>query len=168
MALSLFGLATIASLQFVAPNAGDDDTMARRLAEWADVARRIVSDPHGQDAIAALSSYLLSITRMDRGRLRVVIQRELGTTTMKKFVSTLERERIEGRIEVLLRQLKKRFGTLPATIGKKVRAARPADLDRWLDRVLDAESLTAVFARSRPATSSTPNARVTARTASRP
>lgn len=166
MALSLFGLATIASLQFMAPHAGDDDAMVRRLAEWADVARRIVSDPHGQDAITALSSYLLSITRMDRARLRVVIQRELGTTTMKKFVSTLERERIEGRIEVLLRQLRKRFGTLPAHIRKKVRAARPADLDRWLDRVLDAGSLAAVFART-SATSSTTSARVTARAASR-
>jgi len=96
MALTLFGLATIAAMQFVAPVANEEEALIPRLAEWADVARRIVSDPHGHDAVEALSSYLLSLTRLPRSRLRVVVEREFGSRTMKKFVSTLEQLRREG------------------------------------------------------------------------
>ena len=70
---------------------------------------------------------------------------------MKKFVSTLERERnegkAEGKAETLLSLLRKRFGEVPAATRKRVLAASIADLDRWVDRVLDAETLAAVFAR---------------------
>jgi predicted transposase YdaD len=119
-----------------------------------------VHDFAGRSPVRALSSYLLSSTKLSRRRLQVVIQRRFGSTAMKKFVSTLERERIEGwaqglaegrsqaKAETLLRQLQKRFGDIPAATQKRILAARTADLDRWLDRVLDAETLAAVFRRA--------------------
>src|SRR5262249_26332349 len=79
MALSLFGLATIAAQVFVAPVANDERALAARLVDWLDVLRRIGGDPGGQDAIRALSSYLLSITKLSRRRLQVVIQRQFGS-----------------------------------------------------------------------------------------
>ena len=155
MTLSLFGLATIAAQVFVAPVANDERALASRLVDWFDVFRRIVGDPGGQGAIRALSSYLLSITKLSRRRLQVVIQRQFGSTAMKKFVSTLERERIVGRAEgrsqamaeTLLRLLQKRFGDVPSAARKRILSARTADLDRWFDRAIDAETLAAVFQR---------------------
>lgn len=45
-----------------------------------------------------------------------------------------------------LRQLTKRFGSLPATIVDRVCTGTSADLDRWADAVLTAPTLDAVFA----------------------
>ncbi|HEU4417463.1 MAG TPA: DUF4351 domain-containing protein, partial [Planctomycetota bacterium] len=50
-----------------------------------------------------------------------------------------------GRADTLLRLLGKRFGTLPEGITRRIRSANAFDLDRWTDRILDAESLREVF-----------------------
>lgn len=54
--------------------------------------------------------------------------------------------KIEGRAEVLLRLLRRRFGDLPTEIAQRVTIATIPDLDRWADRILDARSLDEVFA----------------------
>jgi len=56
------------------------------------------------------------------------------------------RGQAEGRAALLLRQLGKRFGALPAAVETKVRAAGSDTLDLWAERVLDARSLDDVFA----------------------
>ena len=70
---------------------------------------------------------------------------------MKKFESTYDRitreSRAEGRADTLVRLLGKRFGALPSTITRRIRSARGSDLQRWTDRILDAESLREVFAK---------------------
>jgi hypothetical protein len=47
--------------------------------------------------------------------------------------------------EVLLRQLRRRFGALPASWIARVDKASAAELNRWADRVLTAESLAEVL-----------------------
>ena len=51
----------------------------------------------------------------------------------------------EGERKLLLRLLRARFGELPATVTARVEAAEEADLERWGERVLAADSLAAVF-----------------------
>jgi len=66
--------------------------------------------------------------------------------------------KIEGRLEgareqqiaTLLRLLSRRFGTLPHSIEPRLRRATEAQLDAWLDRVIDAPSLEAVLLDSVP------------------
>ena len=53
-----------------------------------------------------------------------------------------------GKAEGLTRLLERRFGSLPGTARDRIAAAGPGELDSWLDRVLDADSLDAVFGRS--------------------
>jgi hypothetical protein len=73
---------------------------------------------------------------------------------MKKFVSTYDRAvqegeargKAEGKAELLLRLLQKRFGRVPAATTKRVLTAKPADLDRWAESILEAELLQDVFA----------------------
>jgi hypothetical protein len=67
MALSLQGLWTVAALQFLAPFGEDDQAFARALAEWADVARRILVAPSGQEAWDAVTSYILKVTKRAGG-----------------------------------------------------------------------------------------------------
>ncbi len=50
-----------------------------------------------------------------------------------------------GKSETLARQLKRRFGPLPDKIQAHIAAATLEQLDRWLDAVLDAPTLGAVF-----------------------
>ncbi|MBF0624819.1 MAG: Rpn family recombination-promoting nuclease/putative transposase [Magnetococcales bacterium] len=53
--------------------------------------------------------------------------------------------RQEGEARLLLRQLRRRFGDLPAWVTDKVRTAPLSDLESWGDRIMDAGSLDEVF-----------------------
>ena len=61
----------------------------------------------------------------------------------------LEQKHREGRREggalLLLRQLHRRFGSLPAEVTKKVHSANQSTLETWGDRVLDARVLDDIF-----------------------
>ena len=52
----------------------------------------------------------------------------------------------EGKAETLLRQLMLRFGAVPDGVRARVRAAGGSDLNAWLDAILEAPDLEAVFA----------------------
>jgi predicted transposase YdaD len=54
--------------------------------------------------------------------------------------------RREGEAEVLLRQLRLRFGALPEDVTARLKAADAETLLRWSERVLSASTLDAVFA----------------------
>jgi hypothetical protein len=60
-----------------------------------------------------------------------------------------QRGREEGRQEdeakVLLRLLERRFGSVPDPVGDRIASADVADLDQWIMRVLDADSIEEVL-----------------------
>jgi predicted transposase YdaD len=53
----------------------------------------------------------------------------------------------EGKAETLLRLLDRRFHSVPEPYHAQVLAADVEQLDTWIDAVLDAESIDAVFGR---------------------
>ena len=53
--------------------------------------------------------------------------------------------RAEGKAEVLLRLLRRRFQSLPSEVEDRVRTADSDHLDEWTDRFLDARTLSDVF-----------------------
>ena len=53
--------------------------------------------------------------------------------------------RKEERRNVLLKQLRVRFGELPEAAVARVNAAHPAELDLWVERVITAPSLAEVL-----------------------
>ena len=53
----------------------------------------------------------------------------------------------QGERMVLLRLLASRFGPVPQRVARRVERARPAQLERWLERILTAKSLNQVFAK---------------------
>jgi hypothetical protein len=62
----------------------------------------------------------------------------------------LERGRAEGEARglarMLRRQLRMKFGNLPSSMDERISIATTEQLETWVDRVLAAESLAAVFA----------------------
>ena len=86
-------------------------------------------------------------------RLRNLLARQFGRKEAEKMLTTAERLRTEGRAEgrtegkreVLLQQLRQRFGRVPAVTVARVGKAGASELDTWLSRVLTAESLDEVL-----------------------
>lgn len=52
-----------------------------------------------------------------------------------------------GEAKALRRLLQKRFGPLPEALLARVHSASVDELEQWLDRALDADSLAEVFSR---------------------
>ena len=57
--------------------------------------------------------------------------------------------RAEGERAVLSRQLRRRFGRLPAETAERLKQAAEGDLEAWADKVLDAGTLDDVFGTTR-------------------
>ena len=53
--------------------------------------------------------------------------------------------RLEGQVALLRRQLTRRFGPLPEWAEARLTEAELTQLEAWADRVLDADTLEAVF-----------------------
>jgi flagellar biosynthesis/type III secretory pathway protein FliH len=52
---------------------------------------------------------------------------------------------LKGEALFLKRQLRKRFGTLPEWVENKLNQASSAQLEQWVETILDAQTLDAVF-----------------------
>jgi len=117
--------------------------------------------PLGSDATDALGFYALAVTDVDPATLAATFTRLLHRPE-DTIMSTLERTyqkgrneghrdghregQTQGKAESLLRLLRRRFGPLPDGIAERLTSATSQNLDRWTDRVLDAATLTELFA----------------------
>ena len=57
--------------------------------------------------------------------------------------------RVEGRADLLLRQLQLRFGPISAEIEARVQAASAADVEAWGEHIFEARSLDDLFRKRR-------------------
>lgn len=65
---------------------------------------------------------------------------------MESLMGTMAEALIErGKAEGLTRIMERRFGPLSQTVRDRITVAGPEELDAWLDRVLDADNLEAMF-----------------------
>jgi hypothetical protein len=95
-----------------------------------------------KDALDRLSADPEARERAERRELELKLY-EYGIATIRA------EERIEGRAEgkqqTLLRLLALKFGDLPSAVQARAAAASESELDLWLERLLFAETLEAVF-----------------------
>jgi hypothetical protein len=100
-------------------------------------ARRVM--PEHKERIMTIAQELREEGRRDglrAGRKKGLVEGE------KKGLAEGEKK---GRVKALLRILGRRFGPVPKTIRARVMAAKPSELDAWLDRSIDAPTPEAVF-----------------------
>jgi hypothetical protein len=124
-----------------------------RLPAWGSVLCEAF-DTGGAERIFPFLVYTTKVHRYtDPDTIRKRITAVLGPereNAMQTFYEMVVQEGFDkglatGRA-MLLRQLSRRFGTVPEPIAARVAAATPPELERWSDRVLDATSLDDVFA----------------------
>ena len=111
----------------------------------------------GQARLKLLITYMFEVIgRMNRDELHAKI-RTLGTGSEKVTMTIAQWLRKEGRkegrrqerIDIIRRQLILKFRRLDAVHEARLRAATPGELERYIERVLTADSLAAVFENQR-------------------
>jgi predicted transposase/invertase (TIGR01784 family) len=136
-------------------DARDADRLLDNLVYWGAAFREASLTASGIRSLASLLRYLALVTphsqlQAFRGKLRAALApkaEELAMTIAEQLRAEGRIEgRAEGRADVLRRQLAIKFGAVDVEHEARIRAATPDQLDRFLDRVLITDTLTAVFA----------------------
>ncbi|MBK7675276.1 MAG: Rpn family recombination-promoting nuclease/putative transposase [Candidatus Accumulibacter sp.] len=135
------------------------DELRERLPEILGLLRDLAQSSKGLDYVRTLLRYLAqaaSIDRLSGDQLRQAVTQTLsgGDELMLTIAEQWEQQATERGIEKgieqgearLLKQLLTwRFGSLPAWAEARLAGAEPARLETWAKRVLDAQTLDAVF-----------------------
>ncbi|MFO0570829.1 MAG: DUF4351 domain-containing protein, partial [Polyangiaceae bacterium] len=123
------------------------------LERWLDAMDKVLEAPNGVAALGAVLRYVLEASETSPEELRELTKR-LGPKAEEAFMTGAQiltaaaraEGKAEGKADVLLRQLRLKFGPLPESAEARVRSAAVADLDRWVDRVITATTLESVLA----------------------
>lgn len=140
------------------------DEVPRCFERWRHLLRAVDrcggppdAPPLGAEAVDTIGWYALAVTEVDSLVLAETFSRILHRNDIT-IMSTLERTfqkglaagkaegKAEGKANALLRLLDRRFGAVPPEVLAKLHAGSDAQLDRWLDRVLDAANVAELFA----------------------
>ncbi|MBA3455808.1 MAG: Rpn family recombination-promoting nuclease/putative transposase [Deltaproteobacteria bacterium] len=135
-------------------DARDAKLLLDHLASWATAFQEASRAPHGMQALVRLMRYLTLVTdpqTFDEFRVKLdELSPESKEATMTAAEQYLEQGREEGREEgrvaTLRKQLLFKFGAIDAQHEARLATASPEALDRYLERVLTATTLAAVFA----------------------
>jgi predicted transposase YdaD len=141
-------------------NARTPDDLLATLRGWAGVVREVHQAPHGAAALAVVWRYIVLISkRTPEETVALLIEaipeeKESIVTAGEQLIERGRQEGLakgrkeglkEGQAEMLLKQLRLRFGALPEEAALKVYAADAATLERWAEQVLTARSLAEVL-----------------------
>jgi len=120
-------------------------TLERLIGAAADI---------GLTVVVMVVRYLYrSGETLDRERLRAAVGRILpGQEEDVLSIAAQEimaEAHVAAKTETLLRQLNRRFGSVPDAVRRKVSAATVGELDQWLDGIVDSRTLEDLFAESK-------------------
>lgn len=131
----------------IVPAHGGDATAALTDRDIDDL-RDLQRFPDWQRLLGALLTYIEIASETPPHKLASLAAR-IGPEAEEVYVSTADMLRAEGRAEgagrLLVRQLTRRFGAVPAEVRAAIDAATLEQLDTWSDRVLDPPTLDDVF-----------------------
>jgi predicted transposase/invertase (TIGR01784 family) len=126
------------------------------LRSWADQLRAVLDQPGGGETFIALLTYIELVSETPAGELRDLAA-SLGPDAEEAYMTTAEMLRAEGeargeargraeeRAEALAEVLIAKFGPLPESVTKTVRAASIDQMRSWTARAVTAETLDEVF-----------------------
>ena len=163
------GMPAFATLALWALRSAFDRGFVATLADLSGLFDEVMTAGDGRQALASLFSYLSIISRpeedlvaevlrytsprvreevMELEEMLAIKKREEGRTQGRAEGRAEGRVegRVEGRAELLVKQLRLKFGELGPETVARVRAGSEQELDRWAERILTAGSLADVFA----------------------
>lgn len=137
-------------------DARDPERLLDSFEAWSSAMLDLLTGPDGCESFATLTRYMFRVVdpvhrEMLRAKIRLLGSRaeEIAMTIAEQLIEEGRQEGWEkGRIATLRRQLAFKFQlqTLDPAYEACLQAATPAALDRYVERVLIADSLAAVFA----------------------
>ena len=77
---------------------------------------------------------------------QIMLQENMKAWRAKQQQEWLHTGEKKGEAKMLMHQLQRRFGAVPAWVSEKIAKAEPSSLEEWGLRILDAQSLDGVFA----------------------
>lgn len=148
-ALAAFPKAALFALR----DARDPAKLPQDFEHWGALMAEAAQAPSGMEAVRQLMRYLaLASPNLNMAEFRARIRQylpkaetELMTIYEQARQEGLQTGRQEGQVRTIAKQLALKFGELPAAYATRLQAATTEDLDRYLERILTADSLAAVF-----------------------
>jgi len=127
--------------------------LGRQLRDIFCLVQDLAGQPTGLDYLYTLLRYVSGAApQLNPEELRAAVVESFaqGETIMPTIAERWVEEGLQqglrqGEAQVLRRQLTRRFGALPEWAEERLTQAEPTQLEIWADRVLDADSLDAVF-----------------------
>jgi Putative transposase, YhgA-like/Domain of unknown function (DUF4351) len=107
--------------------------------------RRMMSSPNGLDDLSTMICYIQDLIDPDIIELDPLLN-QLGPEAQEVYMTLTERIRAEGEAKLLIRMLKRRFGTLSEAILETVRQANSEQVETWSDKIFVAATIDDVFA----------------------
>jgi hypothetical protein len=142
--MSALGRLALICLQFV--HGSTPEAALATIRRNLDLMAAAVEEPGGQDGLTAINSYILKVTQLPMSALQSIIDETDNPALEENMISTAQRIAMDTTAAMLLRQLEIRFGPLPQGAIDRVRNGSKRELDRWVARVLTAESIDDLFA----------------------
>ena len=126
--------------------------LSQRLEGKLQLVRRLYERGYARDDVLELFRFLDWVftlppvleARFQTAVIEVERERHMPYITSIERMS-IEKGRQEGEMVMLRRLLTQRFGPLSDGVEQRLYAATVQDLERWADRVLDAQHLEEVF-----------------------
>jgi hypothetical protein len=120
------------------------------LTPWLHLFAAVLAAPDGVRALSRILIYILQTTSVPPEEVPGLIEERFGDRGREAFMLTgaqqlVERGRVEGQAELLLVQIRVRFGEVTPEVVSRVRSAEPAELERWAARILSVTSLSELF-----------------------
>ena len=139
------------------------DELLAAIDRWRELLRAVERDADAMaaDALDEIGWYLVDTTDLTEDQVRMAFHKHLDqpentpmTTGQRIRLESRNLGREEGeargeakaKAQTLLRLLQRRFAGVSEQFTPRVQAATVPDLDRWLDRILDAKTAAEVFA----------------------
>ncbi len=151
---AMTALVKLVAMCFKHARRGED--FVQILGRWMDVAREVARAPNGLQALAPVMRYILEVNEhVAPETLKALLERDIGPEAKDIVVTAgqqlIEQGRKEGRQqgfqEVLLRQLRLRFGAQVDTqVEQRIMVAPVEQIEIWSMRVLSAATLNELFA----------------------
>jgi hypothetical protein len=139
---SLTALAT-AALGVLA-HAQNIDMLMEVLWRWSDMLAEVARGRDGLQALTAFWEYALLVGKMNPKELKK-LARAIGPIADEAYMTAAEvlrdHAKAECKAEMVLRQLRLKFGEVPEAIHERVLGAASDELDQFVDRIITAACL---------------------------
>jgi predicted transposase/invertase (TIGR01784 family) len=131
--------------------------LVQSLGHWAAAMAELLRAPNGREALWTLFRYI-SLVADDSVATTLSQALDAAQPEVKEALMTLAEKwkaegeakgiakgEAKGRMETLRKQLTLKFGELPESAARRLASASEAELDRWVELVLAADTLDAVL-----------------------